>query len=235
MTALTVAKYIGIAQSEVQEKKHNIWVGISISNKKFTPKNIEALIRFALEHTKEKVLVWVPGRMQATNYYYFDNLRRSEALKKSFEDEDRFKEIVRDIIYSLPEGERNKVSVAGYDDICTPRHIMQREVFFRAFADQGTFYDAVMEIAEEIMIIRGRTPDKKRAEAIAVYVLHELPLFVDGVQTIYQEEVYTLFPYPGSGKIDQLEMDIVGGMKFPEITQRLKLQNKVGILDVEFV
>ena len=230
-----ISKCFGVDFSEVQEKKHNIWVVFSISNKKFTPENIEALIRFALKYTTEKILIWIPGRMQATNYYYFDNLRRSEALKKSFEDEDRFKRIVKDILDALSEEERNKISVAGYDDICTPRYIMQREVFFRAFADQDAFYDAVIQIAQEIMIARGRTVDRKKAEAIAIYVLRELPLFVDGVQTTHQNDVYSLIPYPGSGKLDQLEMDIIEGNKFSELTKKLNLQNKVGILDVKFV
>ncbi len=235
MTAVTIVKHIGVDPSEVQEKKHNIWVGISISNKKFTPENIEALIRFALEHTKEKVLVLVPGRMQATNYYYFDKFSRADALKKAFDEEDRFKKMIQDILNELSEAERDKVSVVNYDSICTPKHIAQREIFFRGFAEKGSFYNAVIEVTEEMFVARGRTIEDRKAEALSLYVLHELPLLADGVQTNHTGDVYTLIPYPGSGKTDELAMDIVKGEKFPELTQKLHLQNKVGILDVEFV
>lgn len=230
-----IKQAFGLTPAEVGEKKHNIWVGISISNKKFTPENIRALIFFALEKTKEKVLVLIPGRMQATNYRYFDKLSRAESLRRAFEDEKNFKIIVQSILGESPEDDRRKVSVANYDEICTPKHIAQREIFFRAFAEQGTFYEEIIKITEEVMLVRGRVVEKERAESLSLYILHELPMFVDGVQAVFGTDVYTLVPYPGSGKLDQLKMDIIKGEKFPELTKQLKLENKVGILDVEFV
>lgn len=64
---LSVKESKGISLDEVENRKHNIWLGISLSNKFFTLSTIKLLIEFALEYTKDKVLVWIPGRLQGTN------------------------------------------------------------------------------------------------------------------------------------------------------------------------
>lgn len=224
----------GVDLSEVLDKKHNLWIGISLSNKIFTPENIKSLIDFCIEYTKEKVLVWIPGRMHATNYRYFERIGRADSLRKGFEEEDKYKEVVNNILEDLPKDQSEKVVIANYDDICTPKHIRQREVFFRTFAEKGDFYKVVMEIVEEVIIARGRIVNKDNKESLALYVIHELPLFCDGVQKNGDDTSYTVIPYPGFGKLDELEMDIVEGKKFPELTKKLRLSNQVGILDVGF-
>lgn len=223
----------GIDLSEIEEKKHNFFIGISISNKFFTPENIKFLILFALENTKEKVLIWIPGRMQATNYRYFDMMSRADALQKAFLDEDKFKDIVNNILNNLDDSLRSKIVIANYDDVFTSNFIKQRELFFRVFSKKGLFYENVLDVAKEIIESRGRTYSVDRAESIALYIISELPLFVNGVSKIGDETIYTVVPYPGFGKIDDLVIDIVEGKKFPELTSKLNLKNKVGILDIE--
>jgi tRNA-dependent cyclodipeptide synthase len=221
----------GVGLSEIIERKHNIWIGISLSNKFFTRDNIKSLIQFALEHTKEKVLVWIPGRIHATNYY-IDRVSRADALKRAFEDEDNYKKMVNDILQEFPKNEANKVVVANYEDTCTPKHIKQKEALLREFSKRGRFYDDVIEIVSEIIKSRGRTYSMERAEALSLYVISELPMFVDGVQVNGSTTTYTVIPYPGFGKIDDLVMAIVEGSKYPELTKELWLSNKVGIIDI---
>jgi tRNA-dependent cyclodipeptide synthase len=223
----------GVELSEITEKKHNIWIGISLSNKIFTRENIKSLIQFALENTREKVLVWIPGRMHTTNYY-IDRVSRADALKRAFQDEDRCKELVAEILSEFPSEERNKVVISNYEDTCTPKHIKQKGVLLREFSNKDQFYDDVLEIVAEIIKSRGRTYNKERAESLSLYVISELPMFVDGVQANGDPTTYTVIPYPGFGKVDELEMAIVKGEKYPELTKKLDLSNKVGIIDVEF-
>ena len=224
----------GVSLSEVKNKNHNLWMGISLSNKIFTPENIKSLILFCLENTKEKVLVWIPGRMQAINHRYFERLGMADALKKGFTEEDTCKEMIKQMLKELPSEKSSKVVIANYDDICTSKHIKQREIFFREFSEKGDFYNVIMGITEEVIVARGRPVNKDNKESLALYVIHELPLFCDGVQKIGDDTLYTVVPYPGFGKIDELEMDIIEGKKFPELTKNLGLSSRVGILDVVF-
>lgn len=224
----------GVNLSEIKSKKHNLWIGVSMSNKIFTSENIKSLILFCLAYTKDKVLIWIPGRMQSTNYRYFERMGRAEALKRGFEDEEKYKNTVNLILNDLPKEETKRIVIANYDDICTPKHIKQREIFFRSFSDKGDFYNTVMEITEEVILSRGRSVNKDNKESLALYILQELPLFCDGVEKIGDNTTYTVVPYPGFGKIDELEMDLIKGEKYPELTKKLNLSNKIGILDIEF-
>jgi tRNA-dependent cyclodipeptide synthase len=223
----------GITLESFEKREHNVWLGISLSNKFFTKETIQLLIEFAVEYTKDKVLVWIPGRMQAINYRYFDGLSRAESLRKAFEDEERIINDVKDILGRFPSEKASRIVIANYDDVCTPKHIRQREIFFREFSEQKEFYDALMEIVKGVIDLRGRTYDKTKAESLALYIIQELPLFVDGVQKNGDDTLYTVVPYPGFGKIDELEMDLVVGKRYPELTQKLSLSNKVGILNIE--
>ncbi len=83
-----------------------------------------------------------------------------------------------------------------------------------------------MEIIEEVIIARGRPVNKDNKESLALYIIHELPLFCDGAQKIGEDTIYTVIPYPGFSKIDELE---------PDITQKLALTNRVGILDISLL
>ena len=103
----------------------------------------------------------------------------------------------------------------------------------REFSEQKNFYSLVMEIATEILEIRGRTTTKERAESTALYVLQELPLFLDGVNKIGTDAIHTVILYPGLGKLDDLVMRIISDDEFLSLRERLMIKNKTGIASVE--
>lgn len=224
----------GVDLSEIKYRKHNFFIGISLSNKIFTPENIKSLIIFCLKNTKEKVLVLIPGRMHAINYRYFEEMTYADALRKAFEDEGAYIKIVENILGELDQKEQNKVVIANYDEICTQKYIFQKEILLRDFVKKEKFYEDIIEIVSEVITSRNRKPNKDKAESLALYVINELPLFIDGVQKNGSDTIYTVVPYPGFSKIDNLAMDIIDGEKFPELTKKLKITDKTGILDVNF-
>ncbi|HLC69433.1 MAG TPA: tRNA-dependent cyclodipeptide synthase [Patescibacteria group bacterium] len=193
---------VGVELSEIYNRNHNLWVGISFTNKLFTPDNIVAIIDLALQYTKEKVLVWVPGRMHATNYYYFEKLGRAEALRRAYEDEERVLNFLKQSFHN------SKVVLATFDETCTPRFMKRQAVLFKEFSKQGEFYKDTLEIVKQIMLARGRTVEQKRLESLALYVVQELPLLVGGISKNNDPELYTALLYPGMGKLDELAMAI---------------------------
>jgi hypothetical protein len=195
--------------------------------------NIKALIDFALLYTKEKILICIPGRLQSTNYYYFDKLSRAEALKKAFKEEDDLKSEINKIIAKLPDGQQELISITNYDDVLTPLAIKRRELLYREFAKQGKFYEQVLEIVGDILASRGREYEKRKAESLALYVLQELCLFF-GIQKNDDSTVYTAIAYPGLGKFDEFIEDIVMGKGFPKLTKDLAIPIKTGIIDIKF-
>lgn len=233
MLKVIAIQSIGIGLDEIYNRQHNIWIGISFSNKIFTLDNIKALIDFALLHTKEKILILIPGRLQSANYYYFDKLSRAKALRKAFEEEDNLKSEINKLITELPDSQRKIISIASYDDVLTPLAIKRRELLYREFAKPGKFYDQVLQIVADILASRGREFEKRKAESLALYVLQELCLFL-GIQKNNDPTVYTAIAYPGLGKFDAFIEGIVTGKEYPKLTKNLAISYKTGIIDIKF-
>jgi len=83
-----------VTKESILNKEHNLWIGVSFGNKWFTKENVEELIKFGLEHTKESLLVLVPGRLHATNLRYFSKLSEENSLKKALAlEEEKIQEI----------------------------------------------------------------------------------------------------------------------------------------------
>ena len=52
-----------------------------------------------------------------------------------------------------------------------------------------------------------------------------LPFLICGAES--DGIVYCLQPYPGISKIDHLTVDLQDGLRFPDITQKLSIKNKL--------
>jgi len=224
---------LGVSKESVLNKEHNLWIGFSFGNKWFTKENLERLIHFGLKHTNQSLLIWIPSRLYATNLRYIDKLSRSESLKKAFEVGDEQFLVAQNIKLGLGAENQNRIIVANYDDTLTSSCIAQREILLREFSKQQEFYNLVMDIAFEILALRGRTASKERAESVALFVLQELPFFIDGVVKIGTSIVHTVVLYPGLGKIDELVMVIRNNDNFKLLRDKLNIKNSTGIVSIE--
>src|SRR3989344_7414326 len=181
---IIINETLGVSKESILNKEYNLWVGFSFGNKWFIKENLKRLISFGLKYTKQSLLILIPSRLYATNLRYIDKLSRSESLKRAFEAGDKQFLETQSIKVGLGAEAQNKVIVANYDDVLTSTCIVQREVLLREFSKQQEFYNIVMDIAFEILALRGRTASKERAESVALFVLQELPFFIDGVVKI---------------------------------------------------
>ena len=222
-----------VSKESILNKEHNLWIGYSYGNKWFTPENLSALIDIGLEYTKESLLILIPSRLYATNFKYVENLSRAESLRGAFEIGDEHRREIENIVSKLPKEQQNKIIIANYDEVLTLKFIAQREILMREFSLQKKFYEIVIEIANDILESRGRTINKDRKENVALYVLQELPLFLDGVQKVDSEIFHTVILYPGLGKLDYLIKSIIEDEDFKMLKEKLNITNKTGIADVQ--
>jgi tRNA-dependent cyclodipeptide synthase len=227
---MKISRSIGIPVQEILNKQHNLWIGISFGNKFFNSENLVTTINFALSYTKDKILIWIPGRLQATNYRYFEKLSRAKALKKAFEDELIKKQNINYILQSIPD--QDKIVLANYDDLGTKQFINQKEVLYREYSKEELFYDEVIEVVRDIVKVRNRTDSKDRLESLSLYIIQELPLFLDAVRTTEGSEMYTVILYPGLGKLDELVEKIKTGDQYKNLRDNLKIKHQTGIADI---
>lgn len=222
-----------VSKESILNKERNLWMGYSHGNKWFTSENIQSLINFGVTYTKESFLIWIPSRLYSTNFKYIENKSRAEALRLAFELGDEMKQKIEVIVDKLPEDQKRKVIISSYEESLTLKFFAQRELLMKEFSKQLKFYDLVMEIANDILEARERTVSKDRAESVALYVLQELPLFLDGVSKIDEGPVHTVIIYPGLGKLDHLVSAIKERDEFADIREKLQITNETGIADVQ--
>ncbi len=164
MCPLTVQQTLGFTADDVLARRYNLWVGISQS--KWFEDHLEKLITWACSHTRDRLLVLVPGRMYAVNVNHIEGMTRALALKYGYEVEAKIRKQIEAI--SLPHG-CPRIRLADYDEILTPNYVRRRSLLFREFSQEGEFYTRISEIAADFLAARGRTVRKKMVEAAALY------------------------------------------------------------------
>ena len=230
--SLELKQTLLVTKESILNQEHNLWIGYSYGNKWFTQEHILELINFGLTYTKDSLLIWIPGRLYATNFRYIENNSRADALRQAFEVGDKHREEIEMMIQNLPEDRRNKIIVANYDETLSLKAIAQREILMREFSKQGKFYKYVMDISNAILKARERTVSKERAESVALYVLQELPFFLDGISKVDSTIVHTVMLYPGLGELDFLVENIKTKSEFGDLRERLKITHETGIADI---
>jgi len=73
---MRIVTYLNTTEEEIFAKKFNIVVGISLGNKDFKRELVRSYLLWAIENTKEKVLVLIPDKIHSVN------LRNKKWLQK---------------------------------------------------------------------------------------------------------------------------------------------------------
>ena len=68
---------------DLNNRKYNIGVGISLGNKYFTVENIAGLVQWALEYTKDGVIIYVADSIHAINIEVRNKMVFEKALLKA--------------------------------------------------------------------------------------------------------------------------------------------------------
>jgi hypothetical protein len=63
------------------------------------------------------------------------------------------------------------------------------------------------------------------------YVLNELPHFINGVEIDNSDQIFTVIPYPGLSKLNELSVGLNNKTMFPELSSKLKITNHTGIVE----
>lgn len=231
---MRIENYLNTSEEEVQNKTHNIWIGISFGNKYFTKERVKKYIEWSLDYTKDNVLVVVADYIHAVNLEVLDNRSPAAALNKALKlGEEKYKEL-RAIIDELPIEQKTKVKLVRWKDSVNQSSYKNNLAIIKdEFRKNKEFHDYIIEIIKKGRSDRTSRLDKlseEKMDRLTDYILNELPHFVDGVQA-YNEQVYTLLLYPGLSGLDTLFVGLQNKTMFPALAEKLHITHKIGILE----
>lgn len=225
---------IGIPITEILEKKHNIWIGISFGNKQFTIENILKLTEAALTFTKGQVLIFLPGRLHAINLQSFEGLSEERAIEQAKIEETKKQEQIEDALQIVSTDQRSRIVLATYDDVLSPEFDRQLKILREEFYHNNDFKDDIHNVVRQLLASRGRTVNEERLTLLSNFVLGELPLFLDGLTIKGSPERFTVLFYPGLGFIDELVSEIKAGSRYKDLRQKLRFGLLTGVVDISF-
>lgn len=227
---MRIVKYLNTTKEEVESKKFNIWIGISLGNKYFTRENIKEYIKWSLNFTKEDILVAIPDRIHAINLEILNHISKLRAFRKTFRMADEKIQEITEIVNSLPESKRSLVNIGRWNDITKSKYNDYRtEIVFEEFREGDEFYKYIISIVRNNFKNHLKELNQKELEKLSEYVLYEIPLFLNGVK--YAGRVYSLIVYPGTNQFDDLLLGLQNGILFPDLSKKLKITDKIAILD----
>jgi len=230
---MKIEKYLNTTKERVDNREHNIWIGISLGNKYFTKENIRGYINWALDKTKDDVLVVIFDKLHGINLEVLDSRSKLGALRRAYRLGDTKLKEIEEIIDELPKEKVEKVIVVSIREVNHSKyHDYRLEVVFNEFRHNKEFYDYICSIVKEVR--KDRTLTVEKMESLAEYVLHEIPHFINGMKYKPEGEdwkTYDLIPYPGLTKLDELFIGLQNKTIFPELAKRLKITDNIAIIE----
>lgn len=231
-----IKTYLNTTQKEVEEKKFNIWIGVSLGNKAFTPNLIREYITWSLKYTKSDVLIVVGDSLQAINLQFLNGYNRIRALKKALRDGDKKELQIQDIISTHFAKNIQKIKLVRYNHVIASKyHEYRLAVLNQAYRENIRFKSRILSILNENKKVSSKKLPPETIDCLAQYVLKEIPVYLNGAKygglPIHGGTTYTLQIYPGISLIDSLLMDLQSGNTFPELSKKLHITNKIAIVE----
>jgi|SRR3989344_1285314 len=225
---MRIEAFLNINEHDFYSKKFNILIGISLGNKYFSEENIKNYLLWALENTKDKVAILIPDKIHSVNYEVKSRYSKGRAEKLALREGKKIKNFCENILSQINPEKWALVEILSWENIETDEHNNMAVVLREEFGKNKKFKNLIIEIVKESIQSTGLTDFDY--EKLSAYPLEELPILISGIE--YRGTRYNLLPYPGVSKIDHLAIDLQEGKNFPEITEKLNIKEKLGLVEV---
>ena len=222
---MKIKTYLNCTEQEIQSKKFNIFIGISLGSKYFIKDTIKKYILWALENTKDDVLVLIADKNHAINYEvlkgYSSERALQVALKKGLEIEESVKKIVR----GLPKEKHHLIKICKWEDARKSSYYQDKiKIFLNEFQENSKFHNFIIKIVQENLGGKAENLNLEQLEKLSLYILDELPILLN---CKFEGKIYDLHPYPRFSYLEELLMDLQSGKMFPKLAKILEIENKI--------
>lgn len=220
----------GASREELNSKKFNVYLGISLGNKWFNEKNITRAIEYGFEITKDRFGLLIADTLHAINYEVRNKMKpeksRSLAIRKGKEME----ELLRAIISRLPADQQERIDIIKWDEALDFEPFMRKDILFlsKKFEKNKKFENALKTIVLNHLsdFDKERFGDE-RIDKLCYYILEELPEMLNGFN--YNGVRYDAYIYPYDGLLTQFVEKIQKREVFPELYKEIKVGKAVFI------
>ena len=205
---------------DLEARKFNIGVGVSLGSKWFTSEHIVEQVKWALQWTRDVVTIYIADRIHAINLQARNDLGPESATRRALQDGERISERVSSaILENFGEAERARIVIARWDDIDTSNYRARVNLLYDEFRNNSEFRDRIKEIVRNFVGKEGRRFSEKKIELLSTYILEELPELAGRVEI--RGNLCDAYTTPYDSPITVLVEQIQSGRCFENLTQDL--------------
>lgn len=226
--------FFNFKQSDLVNKKENIFIPICLGNKFFVNKtsitnNIKLYIRWALENTKDRVLILIADKIQDSNYFIRGNSSLSGSRKRVLKDGLKIKNKILELVNHDFQEYLDIIDVINYEDYQKndPNNYEVTNIVYKEFKNNSDFSRTVIETVKTIQSDREFT--NQEYLKLSDYILDEFSLAYAGVE--YRGVYYGLYIYPQVDSTVYFIKNIQKGNLFRSLGKQLP-KRQVGLISL---
>jgi tRNA-dependent cyclodipeptide synthase len=214
----------GGTKEELEAKHYNIGVGISLGNKWFTLDNTVELVKWALQRTREGVVIYIADSIHAINLEVRGHRSKDRAKREADELGTEFlAQIKHKITETFSPEDAQKISYVKWREIDTPDYHSKVSYLYSLLKTNEAFKLAVETIVRNHTSKEELTFSNEEITQLSTYIIEEMPEQISRVPM--GNNVCDAFVYPYASPVTDFFNKIEKGEIFPEI--------KVNIMDTE--
>jgi tRNA-dependent cyclodipeptide synthase len=219
-------KLFGINKEKLNSKLFNIFIGISLGNKFLNKELAEEYFRFALDKTKEKVVVLIADEIDAVNWEIFRDFSKEEAVEKVKNKGEGLAEMFQNIVNKIErEANKNlheKVRIIKWSDIKNKNLLSAEKFITEEYENNFEFKKRIIYFVDRYAKIRKKTLSNKEKDKLATYIIAELPTLIYGIE--HGKDLYQVVLYPThvSSGMSEFVLDIQNGA-YPNLFEKLQI------------
>lgn len=214
-------RFFGATSEEVSKKKFNIFVGVSISNKKITKSMAYNYLKWATTHTKEKVAVIIADELNIVNYEIFDKYSKGKAINRVKKVGRNFEELFESAKKELAKEDQSKVIIYRWEKVKNEHYLEIKKFLEEQYKKDPEFRSSVLFFIKKYMRKKGKLiENKSKIDRLATYIIGELPTLLEGIKIDGIHYNLCIYPTYFASGMSQFVTDISEGEL--EISKELK-------------
>lgn len=213
-------KLFNANKEEIEVKKYNIFIGISLGNKWFTKENLREYLKWALKHTKEKVLIFIVDEIQAINY----NVRNKkysekENLQRALRNGKQIKGSLKNLLSEFPEEDKKKIKILRWESYKDSDSFYKKYTpkVYEEFETNQKFKKQILNLVKNM--IQDREFSEEDYLNFSKYLLEEFVASYSGIK--YFLDYYGFFIYPQESPLHEFIIKIQKGKIFSDLNKKL--------------
>lgn len=218
-----------------KDTSFSIFIGISLGNKYITKQHAKAYVEWALQHTKDNIVVLIADEIDVINWKIFHKLDEQAAIAKVQNKAQSLHSMFARTVGILARESKDlsieeRVKIVRWKDIKTARFNRMLATLQQEYYTNKDFQDTILSFVDKYCLFRKKHVNAAEKRLLANYILAELPTLLEGITVDGYAYNMILYPTYIDSSMSSFVSAIQNGM-YPHLSAKLQLATKCALVE----